>query len=220
MIERIFDDQELALIPADYPPGILFSAAKTAGVYTAESIPSGSDEANIWLLAETVGAIPSALGLRALSDVRGITVATGEETPRAQGIGLEFSKHLAMHRQRRWGEYVSAITFTQKPSTDSATIRIPHLVSVLADQRIQDTVIWEILPTGDVVRWMDVPLPEQGYFEDRLDTLLALRQRIRMGTEGASGLRTLLGERYLSIKFVYEHTDFFHALFESMGLSQ
>jgi hypothetical protein len=53
-------------------------------------------------------------------------------------------------------------------------VRIPHLVTVGHTGGESDTVVWELAATATAQQWLGGPLPDQSFFESRLDSLLRL----------------------------------------------
>jgi hypothetical protein len=110
----------------------------------------------------------------------------------------------------------ACLTSWAPPGPPPGVVRIPHLVTIQRDGVITDTVVWELAPLAVAQHWLGGPLPDQAFFESRLEALLRLRGAARRGqlpaTAVAAGLTELIPDRDLSIRVVYEHAATFKAL--------
>ncbi|NJC74091.1 hypothetical protein HC031_30905 [Planosporangium thailandense] len=166
-----------------------------------------------WLPAVTDLRADAAVRLRDRPGVQTITVHDGR--PDRLALAAAFSAHLAAVRSRRHLPGVW-ITATDRPQLADGTLRLPHLVAVVAGvDQVRDVVVWELIRTTDAVRWLGAPVPDLPV-EDHLPALLRLRAAHREGrfpdTPAARQLAALLDRRYLSIRLVYQHPDLFTQL--------
>lgn len=138
------------------------------------------------------------------------TYAPGQE--QQSWAALLFSAHLAGHRSARAIKPVPCLTSAARPEpVPGGIVRIPHLAGFAsAGGRVSDRVIWELMTAADAMAWLGGPLPDQGWFEERLPSLLTLRKAFREGTLPDQPSCTLLrakitGPGYLSIRHAYQN---------------
>jgi hypothetical protein len=153
----------------------------------------------------------AAVGMLTMTGVSAAVVHRAQDG-RQTWLALRFALHLAERRRAADPLPVApCATCTYRPGRlPAGVVRIPHLVAGKATAgRVVDQVVWELMAADDAVTWIGGPLPDQEWFEERLPRLLALRARVRTGQIGdnpaAVALMGLLRDRYLSIRFAYQH---------------
>jgi S-adenosylhomocysteine hydrolase len=138
-------------------------------------------------------------------------------------LPARFAEHLAAVRSERTqspGHGLPTVT-RHRPEPPGGHVRIPHLLAVTGPGgQVGDIVIWEVMLAADVEPWCGLH-PERVWFEHRLDPLLELRRRLRTGdldhTRAVAELHTALVDRYLSIRFAYQHQRLIAAVLAEMG---
>jgi hypothetical protein len=158
-------------------------------------------------------------GFRALAApaVEAVALRAGEDAAEA-GLALAFAQHLDAVRRSRGQPSSGCVTAWTAPAVRSGRVRLPHLVTVReAADRLRDAVVWEAMELDRARDWLGGELPDQAFFEDRLDALLELRRRTRLGelpdTSAGRRLEALLeGHRKLSILLVYRNAELFREL--------
>jgi hypothetical protein len=159
------------------------------------------------------GADPEAQALARLRypGVQAITLTPAKSDPRRVRLALELAVDLTAARSNG-----ACLTSWAPPARPSGVVRIPHLVTVQRDGAVTDTVVWELAPVAVAQHWLGGPLPDQAFFEARLEGLLRLRGAARRGqlpaTAVAAGLTELIPDRDLSIRVVYQHAATLRAL--------
>ena len=150
-----------------------------------------------------------------------VTVAGSEQTSDYVRLAIAFSDHVTKHREQKGNPIDSSIIVTQQPTVPNNYVRLPHLVAVNSNERVDDVVIWEALKEPEAERWLGAPLPDQTYFEERLAQIITLKQAWRSRQSSHHVLESILQEkldqgRYMSILFVYQHAGLFMRLLDSM----
>jgi hypothetical protein len=200
--------------PPWQPPGADGLAAIVApGALTAWAdglLARTGDGLVVWA---ATGAEPEAEALARLRypGVRALTLTPAKSDPRRVRLALELAVDLTAARHNG-----ACLTSWAPPGPPPGVVRIPHLVTIQRDGVITDTVVWELAPLAVAQHWLGGPLPDQAFFESRLEALLRLRGAARRGqlpaTAVAAGLTELIPDRDLSIRVVYEHAATFKAL--------
>jgi hypothetical protein len=159
------------------------------------------------------------MALRDHPDIQGIALASPKTEPRSLGLALSFAAHLVLYRRQDqfplWPPYVVS---PDAWDPESGIVRLPHMLASLAGGQVKDEVVWEYFPHSVAEQWLGGPLPDQRFFEENLSNLLSLRQRARAGqlkTANETYLDRLLKTgRYISIRFVYQHSRLMRELLE------
>ncbi|MEU7906381.1 hypothetical protein [Actinoplanes sp. NPDC049118] len=158
---------------------------------------------------------PAAIRLAVRPGVRTVTVVAGAADDSRCGLASAFAVHLAEVRAATFLDGVW-ITAVDRPGLRPGWVRLPHLVTTTTGGDLDDAVVWELMPAALVPRWLGAPLPDQAFVEAHLDALLALRRAARNGhlpaTAEGRHLASLLRDRYLSLRLVYQHPHLFTAL--------
>jgi hypothetical protein len=200
--------------PPWQPPGADgLAAIVTAGASTgwADGLLARTGDGLVVWAATSTDAEGQALARLHYPGVRAVTLTPAKSDPRRVRLALELAAELAAARSNG-----ACLTSWAAPAPPPGVVRIPHLVTVQRDGAVTETVVWELAPVAVAQHWLGGPLPDQLFFETRLDALLRLRGAARRGqlpaTAVAAGLAELIPDRDLSIRVVYEHAAAFRGL--------
>jgi hypothetical protein len=196
------------------------SAAAKGVLLTGDlrNLPGGtpvgwSNQRNIvWSLPIPAGIrAQAALRLAARPGVRTVTIVGNRSNPQRLAVACTYAAHLAAARTnvRRAGP---AITAEHPPVTPPGTVRVPHLVTTTGTAT-KDLVVWELMTVEQALSLLGPALPDPRIVESRIPQLLALRAAARSrrlpATDAGRRLASLLTDRPLSIRLVYQHPTLF-----------
>ncbi len=207
----------LAWPPWQPPPydGVAVVVSPGAPIAWADSLLARDNGQLVVWAGTGVEAERQGLSLLRQPGVRAAVLSSARSDPRRVGLALDVALYLTGDREDTAAAGPCLTSWTPpEPPVDS--VRIPHLVTAAYPGGVTDVVVWELAPIDVAQRWLGGPLPDQAFFESRLETLLRLRSAARRGqlpsTAVAAGLADLLPDRDLSIRHVYEHPELFRSL--------
>lgn len=135
-------------------------------------------------------------------------------------FALSFAIRLHTIRQERRLGPLLVITTAARPDVTAGVVRLPHLLSVEHRDVISDTVIWEVMTRAEATQWLGHELPDQGFFEAQLTSLVAMRSLARRGCLPSGPIfakvASLLTGRNMSIRYVYQHAALFAEAISAM----
>jgi hypothetical protein len=175
-------------------------------------------------LDEAATLVDEAFRALAAPAVEEVALRAGEAAADA-GLTLAFAQHLDAVRRARGQRSRGCVTAWAAPVVGDGRVRLPHLVTVREPpDRLRDIAVWEAMELERAHDWLGGELPDQRFFEDRLETLLELRGRARAGafpdTSAGRRLEALLtGGRRLSILLVYRNAELFRELLSAPSRS-
>jgi len=179
-----------------------------------------SSHSLVWIPA---GTQPERAGLLTLHrpGIRAVSIAPAGRELRRAWPALQFAHRLGLKADGR-----ARLTSADAPATVDRSTRMPHLISVrYGTGTLTDTVVWELMARTVAPEWSRVPPVDQAFIEAHLHRLVTLRGVARGGrlpsTAAGRRLASLLGERPLTIRTVYEHLDVLrHLVIEMSGQAQ
>jgi len=165
------------------------------------------DRAPRWLPAQTPD--EEVLAVASWPRVTAVTAVRPGADRVKVGLAAAFAAHLADDRRDRPELGSVFITGADRPSPPAGWVRLPHVVTLATPEPV-DELVWEILPRALARRWLGRPLPRRCFVEAQPAALLSLQRAARSGrlvdTPAGRMLAEALSGRYLSTRFVYDHT--------------
>jgi hypothetical protein len=212
--DRVFSRDEIRLDELPDGPGLLMLATEPPAGTRAVGRYGGAVVA-FRALDQAATLVDEAFRALAAPAVEAVALRTGDA---GAGIALAFAEHLDAVRRSRGQPSSGCVTAWTAPEVGAGRVRLPHLVTVReTPDRLRDAVVWEAMELDRARDWLGGELPDQRFFEDRLEALLELRRRARVGalpgTSAGRRLEALLeGGRKLSILLVYRNAELFREL--------
>ncbi|WP_180931202.1 hypothetical protein [Streptomyces sp. AJS327] len=225
MREKFFTGLDIGLVLPHPGPGYLTTTPDTAD---GQAVPAGGrvrDATTLWWLPSSPTTV--AEQARTASARAPVEVCPDGTEGENIGLALALADHLTTCRGPR--ARIGPCSLTPPPLTPGY-LRLPHLVWAQTPHGARDLPVWESLTTTEARRWLGTrpPAADLDFIERHLDQLLLLKRRARAHPTAADGsaispaqrsLNRLLARtgRYLSIRFVLQHTDHFRSLLNETG---